>query len=120
MRQIVNGRLYDTEKAELIGSFYSNTILPPRRHFLDLYRTDDGVYFLYKQVAKMLDDEEYVFIRCDGSNCRDGLGLIIPISASRAREWAEENLQVDEYLKAFALNTDRPDFDDEAPEAWEL
>lgn len=112
MRQIIGGRMYDTDKAQLVGSVFSDNFLYIIRNFTHLYKTDDGVYFFYEQEAKKQKDGQYIFVGDKLSACRDGHGEITLIPEIKARRWAEENLTIDEYLKAFTLNNDIPKFDE--------
>ena len=62
MKKIVNGKLYDTEKAEVV------TTSGPKEFREILYRTKKNRYFLYKNFAgieslkPMTDDEAYSYL----------------------------------------------------------
>jgi len=62
MKKIINGRLYDTEKADVV------TVSGPKEFREILYRTKKNRYFLYKNLAgteilkPMTDDEAYSYL----------------------------------------------------------
>ena len=96
MKRIINGKRYDTDKAEcLANASYSN-----RRDFSywseDLYRKRTGEYFLYGEGGPA---SRYAVTA--GQNVWSGGEKIIPISEDTAREWAEKYLDADEYEKIF-------------------
>ena len=98
MKKIINGKLYDTSSARLIGSdSYSN-----RRDFNywseDLYQKRTGEFFLYGEGGPMSR-----YSRSLGDNSWSGGEKIIPLSVDKARAWAEEHLSADEYEQAFGL-----------------
>ena len=97
MKKVINGKQYNTETAKCIGS-----IEPAGYNVNDfnywrerLYRTKAGAYFIYGE---------------GGGNSRygewhgntGGWGEEIrPMAFTEAQEWAEENLDGDDYGKAF-------------------
>lgn len=74
MKKIINGKLYDTEKAESFGS---------RTQTATLYRKDDLTYFLHFTDTKTGDDQIQV------------------ITEDEAMEWALKNLSAEEYIADF-------------------
>lgn len=90
MRAIVNGKLYDTETANLIASHEHVEV-----GFLffirqQLYITRDGEYFLFGQPG---GDSRY---RYEEAPRKWVAGWRIdPISYDEAREWLKENLNAD-------------------------
>ena len=66
MKKIINGRLYDTEKADVV------TVSGPKEFREILYRTKKNRYFLFKSLYKnyegieslkpMTDDEAYNYL----------------------------------------------------------
>lgn len=98
MKKIINGKLYDTETAKCLGSdSYSN-----RRDFHywseELYVKRTGEYFLYGEGGPMSR-----YSRSLGDNSWTGGEKIIPLTISKAKEWAEEHMSADEYEEAFGL-----------------
>lgn len=96
MKKIFRGRKYDTDTAELVGSVsYSN-----RTDFghwsEELYKKRTGEFFLYGEGGPASKYRETV-----GLNEWSGGEMIKPLTYDEAREWAEKNLDGDEYEKIF-------------------
>jgi hypothetical protein len=96
MKKIINGRRYDTETAQLVGSTrYSN-----RTDFYfweeELYRKKTGEFFLYGEGGPMSK-----YSRRTGPNQWSGGKEIRPLSLKEAQEWAEKYLDADEYEEVF-------------------
>lgn len=102
MKKVINGALYDTETAKLLGEdSYSN----PRdfRHWVEkLYRTKSGKYFLHGSGGPMTKYAVSV-----GLNEWSGGEKIIPLDLEAAQAWAEEHLDGDEYIRAFGEPEER-------------
>ena len=96
MKKIINGKRYDTDAAKLIGGWEEN--LPTDLFYTgeDLYRKRTGEFFLHcfggakTRFARRIDGDRWT-----------GGEEIIPLSEESAKEWAEENLDADEYESAF-------------------
>lgn len=96
MKKVVQGVLCDTETAKLLGEYQYLS----RRdfHFFreELYRTKSGKYFLYGEghaaspYAKKVAQSEWA--------PGEAIKLLPP---EAARQWAEENLEGDDYIAAF-------------------
>jgi len=96
MKKIINGRLYDTEKAKELGSdSYSN-----RRDFHywveTLYKKRTGEFFIYGEGGPLSKYAEAV-----GLNEWSGGERIMPLSYEEAQKWAEEHLDGDVYIDIF-------------------
>lgn len=96
MKKIINGKRYDTETAQLIGSAgYSN-----RMDFNfweeELYRKKTGEFFLYGEGGP-----QSKYSRQTGLNQWSGGKEIKPLSLKQAQEWAEKYLDADEYEQVF-------------------
>lgn len=96
MKKIINGKRYDTETAQLIGSAgYSN-----RTDFCfwseELYRKKTGEFFIYGEGGPASK-----YGRQIEQNTWSGGEQIIPLTLKEAQEWAEKYLDADKYEKVF-------------------
>lgn len=96
MKKIIEGRLYDTEKAKELGcDSYSS-----RRDFHywveTLYQKRTGEFFVYGEGGPASKYAESV-----GLNEWSGGERIMPLSYEEAQEWAENHLSGDEYIGIF-------------------
>ena len=102
MKKIINGKLYNTETAKLIGSGYSDC---PRNDFgffeEELYRKKNGEYFIYGSGGPMSK-----YRHASSYNSWSGGSRIQPVDYETAREWAERYLDADEYIKVFGVVDD--------------
>jgi hypothetical protein len=97
MKKIINGKVYDTKTAELVGE-WANTYNTRDFNFCieNLYRKKTGEYFLHGRGGPMSRYAVSV-----GGNTMSGSEQIKPISFEYAKQWAEEHLTADEYEKLF-------------------
>lgn len=98
MKKIINGRLYDTETAKMIGS-WSNGLGSSDFHYCteDLYQKKTGEYFLYGSGGAMSAyGKSYGGGWCWGND-------IIPMTEKEAKVWAETHLTADEYMELFEV-----------------
>ena len=98
MKKIINGKIYDTETAKVLGSdSYSN---PRDFHYWGetLYQKRTGEFFLYGEGGPMSRYAQSI-----DQNSWSGGEKIMPLSAARAREWAEEHLDADDYEAIFGI-----------------
>lgn len=96
MKKIINGKRYDTATAKAVGeagyshrgdfSYWAET----------LYRKNTGEYFLYGEGGPM---SRYAVTT--GQNEWSGGEKIMPLTIEKAMEWAEENLDGDDYEAIF-------------------
>ena len=99
MKKIINGKLYDTEKAKNVGSWSNNLSYRDFNNMSEtLYLKRTGEFFLYGEGGPMTKYAESV-----GQNSWTGGEKIIPLSAASARKWAEEHLDADEYAAIFGM-----------------
>ena len=96
MKKIINGKVYDTEKAKAVGAWSNGGTWRDFDHREEtLYRKKTGEFFLYGEGGPATNYAERI-----GSAWSNG-ERIMPMSFSEAREWAEEHLIGDEYEAAF-------------------
>jgi hypothetical protein len=100
MKAIINGRIYDTEKATLIGEATGGSeFVTDFSHWsAGLYVTPrSGRYFLAGRGGPMT-----TFRRTVGQSEWTGGEKIIPMAPKDALEWAEQNLPADTVAQHFA------------------
>ncbi len=97
MKKIVNSRLYDTDTAEMVGS-YTNGFPPSDFNYCGekLYRKKNGEYFIHGEGGPMTR-----YSVMTGQNSWSDGEDIVPLSEGGARRWAEKRLTVDEYVSIF-------------------
>ena len=97
MKKIINGKLYDTEKAKEVGSWSNGGSWRDFSHVEEtLYRKKTGEFFLHGAGGPQTKYAE----SC-GQNQWSGGELITPLTYESAQEWAEEHLDADEYQAIF-------------------
>ena len=98
MKKIINGRLYDTSTAKLIGS--TQYSYPGDFSFwrVELYRKKTGEFFLYGEGGPMTQ-----YAHRTGQNQWSGGEGIRPLTLREAREWAERYLDVEKYEQTFGV-----------------
>lgn len=97
MLKIINGRKYNTETAERVGVWSNNLSYSDFRFKKEeLYRKKTGEFFLYGEGGPMTDYAKYVGLRE-----RIGGEKLIPLTFAKARAWAEEHLEAEEYEAIF-------------------
>lgn len=106
MKKVLNGKLYDTEKAAKMASWENIQDCRSFNHLGEtLYRKRTGEYFLHgagearTKYAQRYEDNMW------------GHGEeIIPLTVKAAQEWAEEHLDGDDYERIFgAVDEDAED-----------
>lgn len=99
MRKVINGRLYDTDKAHRVGE-WDNGRFPTDFDYEQetLYRKKTGEYFIHGEGGA-----RSVYAQERGSDGWRGGERIMPCSYDRARKWVESNLTADEYEAEFGL-----------------
>ena len=102
MNKVIQGKRYDTETATKKAFACSNTNSRDFSYWEEtLYQKRTGEYFLYGQGGPM---SRYAVSY--GNNTWSGGAMIIPLSESQARKWAEQHLDGDEYDEIFSLPDD--------------
>ncbi len=98
IKRIINGRAYETATATEIGGNGYSTPNDFRHYYERLYKKSNGEYFLYGEGGPL---SKYVV--SVGTNETSGGETIIPLTTEEARNWAEDNLDADDYIAAFGL-----------------
>ena len=97
MKKIIEGKLYNTETAKMIGEGGNGRGRNDFSYYEEeLYIKRTGEYFLYGCGGAMSRYAE----SC-GQNTWTGGESIIPMTEKEAREWAEENIYADDYMEIF-------------------
>ena len=98
MKKIISGKLYDTDRAFLIGESDHGTGWNDFQYFKEsLYVTlNTGEYFLHGEGGPA---SKYAVSA--GQNCWSCGEQFIPLTRKEAMEWAEKNLDADLYIEAF-------------------
>lgn len=96
MRRIINGKMYNTATATLVGE---HQYLEPHDWFYEneeLYLKKTGEWFLFGEGGSKSKYAE----RC-GSNNWCGGEVIKPLTAQQAKKWLEDNKCTNEYIQYF-------------------
>ena len=97
MKKVINGKLYDTEKAQRLASWENIQDVRSFSHMEEtLYRKRTGEYFLHGE-----GEARTRYARQYESNMWGHGEEIVPLTVQAAQEWAEEHLDGDEYEKIF-------------------
>lgn len=96
MKKIINGKVYDTDTAKMVGSWDNGH---PANDFAycseELYRKKTGEFFLNGEGGAL---SRYANHSGDNSGWGDE---IIPLTYNAAQEWAEKHLDGDGYCAIF-------------------
>jgi hypothetical protein len=97
MKQVIDGKLYNTKTADLIGDVSRCGYSRSDFNWEDtkLYRTKSGAFFL---AGEGNADSRWAESVPNGRTNGSG---IVPITEEAARELAEKHFSVDEYIKVF-------------------
>ena len=97
MKKIINGKVYDTEKAKKVASWYSSYARNDFHYYEEeLYQKKTGEFFLYGE-----GNAASPYSRSCGQNEWCGGEKIVPLTFAEAQEWAEKHLDGDEYCAIF-------------------
>ena len=95
-RRIIDGKLYDTDKAECVAS-YDYDLANDLYYIIEsLYIKKTGEWFFYGEGGP---GTEYG-VPC-GNNWRECGATIIPFTAAEAQQWLAKKNFVDEYIEYF-------------------
>ena len=96
MKKVVNGKMYNTETAEYIGTYSNNLSESDFRHLCeDLYKKKTGEFFLEGEGGPLTRYKEPV-----GDMWRSG-SAIIPLDEAEAKAWVEAHLDAEAYIELF-------------------
>lgn len=97
MKKIIGGKVYDTEKAKKVASWYSSYARNDFHYYEEeLYKKKTGEFFLYGE-----GNAASPYSRSCGQNEWCGGEKIVPMTFAEAQEWAEKHLDGDEYSAIF-------------------
>lgn len=92
MRQIINGKKYDTETANYFGACESTNLKCGFKERIALFRKDNGEYFLHNHLQEL----SWIGDRVLNLN-------INPLTEAEAKKWAEKHLSVERYEAMFGV-----------------
>lgn len=105
MKKIINGKVYDTDTAKKVASWYSSYARNDFHYYEEeLYQKKTGEFFLYGE-----GNAASPYRRSCGQNEWCGSEKIMPMTFKEAQEWAEEHLDGEDYCEIFG----EPDEDSE-------
>lgn len=105
MKKIINGKLYDTRTAKLVGD-YSRRYGDFSDYDEELYKKRTGEFFLFGEGGPMS-----AYAKPEGMNSWSGGSDIRPLTYEEAREWAEKKLDADDYAEIFGEPSEGDDAD---------
>lgn len=99
MKKIINGKVYDTEKARELGTYSGGDGF----YSIDerLYQKRTGEFFLHG-----VGGPATKYAHSVGLNQWSGGEKIIPLDVKAARQWVEEHLDTDAYEEIFGIPDD--------------
>ncbi|MZQ99546.1 MAG: hypothetical protein GT601_17910 [Acidaminobacter sp.] len=101
MKQIVYGKLYDTDSATLLAKWQNNFSEDDIEFFgEELYKTCRGSYFLV-ETSSGLEFESTEYESKQKGKEPELTTRIKPISAIEAKNWCEDNVSSDDYINIF-------------------
>lgn len=95
MKKIINGKMYNTETAKVLGEDWEGCTTDIHYWREKLYQKKNGEFFLHGEGgAYSRWGEQHYGYSCGGEN-------IEPLTDGEAREWGEKHLTADEYIEVF-------------------
>lgn len=96
MKQIIDGKMYNTETATLVGEYWNGYGRGDFNFVVEeLYQKKNKEFFLYGEGGPLSKwSRKYGGNYCYGED-------IIPMSDEAAMEWAQIHLDVDKYIEMF-------------------
>ena len=97
MKKIINGKMYNTETAELLDVYWNGLSRSDFRFVEEyLYLKKTGEYFLYCRGGGMTPYASHC-----GNVKRYGEKIIPFVNEEAARNWAEINCEAEKYIEIF-------------------
>lgn len=96
MKKIINGKMYNTETAKLVGEWDNGRYGDFGHCAESLYQKKTGEFFLYGEGGPMTKYSVY----CGSNSCRGG-EMITPLTDKAAKAWSENHITADEYEAIF-------------------
>jgi hypothetical protein len=97
MKKVINGKVYDTETAKKVASWYSSYARNDFHYYEEeLYQKKTGEFFLHGE-----GNAASPYSKSCGQNEWCGSEKIVPLTFAEAQEWAEKHLDGDEYCEIF-------------------
>ena len=96
MKQIINGKRYDTSTAELINSYEYSYPRDFNYVYEQLYRKKTGEFFIAGEGGPLSK-----YRQSCGQNEWSGGSRIVPLSFEDAQMWVEEHCSADRYEEIF-------------------
>lgn len=97
MKKIINGKMYNTETAKVLGTACSSAAVNSFEYWEEtLYKKKTGEYFLYGHGGAA---SQYAR-RVDANSWSDGDGFV-PLTETQAMKWAEMYFSADDYCEIF-------------------
>ena len=97
VKKIINGKIYDTDTAKLVGEWYNGCYANDFNYCSeDLYQKRTGEFFIFGEGGA---NSKYSKSRGNNEWC--GGEKIVPLSFDAAKEWVEDHLTGDEYKEIF-------------------
>ena len=91
MKKVIKGKVYDTETAKKVASWYSSYARSDFYYYEEkLYQKKTGEFFIYGE-----GNAASPYSRSCGQNERCGGEKITPLTFKEAQEWAEKHLDGD-------------------------
>jgi hypothetical protein len=96
MKKVIEGKTYNTETAELLGTWSNHYGSNDFKHCTEeLYKTGKGQFFVYGEGGPMSRwGQSY------GNSTSGGDGILL-LTETEAQGWAEAHLTATEYIKVF-------------------
>ena len=97
MKKIIKGKIYDTDTATFLAEYDSGHSVTDFQHYTEeLYQKKTGEFFIYGEGGPASR-----YSQACPTGGWDGGRKIVPLTYEQAREWAEKNLNADEYEEIF-------------------
>ena len=96
MKKIINCKLYNTDTAELVADDQYSYPSDFDYWYEALYRKKNGEFFLYGDGGPCSK-----YCKCVGQGGYVGTEVIIPITDSKAKCWAEHHMETEKYIEVF-------------------